>query len=118
MSRVILNAGDFHTIITLLTPTLSTDAGGAKKATYAAFSSVPNVWAKIVFAHGTESMTNGAGAKSIQRVTVTIRYRSDVDATKAITLNSETWKIIGTPDNIQNRNQYLEFQAELVKGTV
>jgi SPP1 family predicted phage head-tail adaptor len=117
MSRVALNAGDFHTIITLLTPTLAADAGGAQKVTYANFATKPNVYAKVVFAHGQESVSSDA-AKSIQRVTVTIRYRNDVDATKAISLNGAVWQIIGTPDNIQNRNQYLEFQAELVKATV
>ena len=117
MSRVVLNAGDFHTTITLKTPTITADAGGAQKVTYANFATKPNVFAKVVFAHGFEAVTSDA-QKSIQRVLVTIRYRNDVDATKAISLNGEVWKIIGTPDNIQNRNQYLEFQAELVKGTV
>jgi len=117
MSRVALNAGDLHTVITLKTPTVSMDAGGAQSTTYADFSSKPNVYAKVIFAHGSESVSNEA-LKSVQRVTVTIRYRNDVDATKAISLNGDVWKIIGTPDNIQNRNQYLEFQAELVKGSV
>jgi len=117
MSQVNIDAGEFRTRITLQTPTITKDAGSAQKVTYANFATTPSVWAKVVFAHGTESVATDA-QKSIQRVTVTIRYRSDVDATKAISLNGATWKIIGTPDNIQNRNQYLEFQAELVKGAV
>lgn len=112
-----IDPGELRTRITLLMPTLTKDAGSAQKVTYADFATTPNVWAKVVFAHGQESVANDA-AKSIQHVTVTIRYRSDVDATKAVRLNGAVWKIIGTPDNIQNRNQYLEFQAELVKGTV
>lgn len=112
-----IDAGALRTRVTLLTPTIAKDAGGAQVPTYADFATNPNVWAKVVFAHGQEAVASAA-AKDVQRVTLTIRYRSDVNATTAVRLNGAVWQMIGTPDNIQNRNQYLEFQAELVKGTV
>jgi SPP1 family predicted phage head-tail adaptor len=113
----ITNPGELQTKITLLKPAASKDAGGAQKVTYSDFTSNPNVYAKVTFAHGQESVSTEA-MKSVQRVTVMIRYRSDVNAACAVRLNGAAWQIIGTPDNIQNRNEYMEFAAELVKGTV
>jgi SPP1 family predicted phage head-tail adaptor len=112
-----INPGDMRTEITLLTPMIVTDAGKAQRVLYANFATNANVWAKIVFAHGQESVVSDA-LKNVQRLTLTIRYRSDVNATHAMRMNNEVWKFIGTPDNIQKRNRWLEIQAELVKGTV
>jgi SPP1 family predicted phage head-tail adaptor len=117
MADVNISISDLRTQITLLTPTISTDAGKAQKVTYADFTVNPTVWARIIFAHGQESVSSDA-SKNVQRLTVTIRYRSDVDATHAMRMNGEVWKFIGTPDNIQMRNRWLDIQAELVKGTV
>ena len=113
----VIDAGELRTRVTLLHSSIAKDAGGAQKVTYADFTTNPNVWAKVVFAHGTEAVSSDA-FKNVSRMTITVRYRSDVDATCAVRLNGEVWKFIGTPDNIQNRNQYLEMQAELVKGSV
>jgi SPP1 family predicted phage head-tail adaptor len=114
---MILNAGDLHTRVTLLKSTISKAASGAQTVVYSDFVTKPTVWAKIVNAHGPESVESDA-LKSTSRMTMTIRYRSDVDATCGVRLNGQTWKFIGTPDNIQNRNQYLELQCELVMGSV
>lgn len=112
-----MDAGKLNTRVTLLNSSVAKGAGGAQKVTYVDFTINPNVWAKVVYAHGTESVSSDA-MKDTRRATITLRYRSDVDATCAVRMNSEVWKFIGTPDNIQNRNQYLELQAELVKGSV
>lgn len=117
MTRMILNAGDLNTRITLLKSTVSKAGSGAQTVAYSNFSTNPDVCAKVVYAHGSESVSSD-GMKNTQRATVTIRYRNDVNATCGISLAGNTWKIIGTIDNIQNRNQYLEFQVELVKGSV
>lgn len=117
MGKFVVPIADLRTRITLLTPTIATDAGKAQKVTYADFTTNPTVWAKIVYAHGQESVSSDA-SKSVQRLTVTLRYRSDVNATHAMRMNGEVWKFVGTPDNIQKLNRWLEIQAELVKGTV
>lgn len=111
------NPGELRTKVTLQTPTLTKNSSGVDVEGWANFASNPNVYAKIVFAHGLESVASDA-LKATSRMKITIRYRSDVNATHAILLNSERWKFIGTPDNIQNRNEYLEIQAELMKGSV
>lgn len=113
----ITNPGELRVPITLQTPTLTQQASGALTDSWANFASNPAVYAKVTYAHGPESVSSDA-MKSISRATILMRYRSDVNATHAILLNSKRWKIIGTPDNIQNRNEYLEFQVELIEGSV
>jgi SPP1 family predicted phage head-tail adaptor len=112
-----LDAGELNTRVTLLRSTVNKTASGAQTVAYSELETRPSVWAKIVFAHGQESVANDA-LKTSKRMTLTIRWRDDVDATGGVRLNGETWKFIGTPDNIGNRSQYLEIQCEYVKGAV
>ena len=111
----ITNPGELRTPITLQVATFTTDSGGARKPSWANFASNPSVYAKWVNAHGPE--TAAQAEKSIQRATVTIRYRSDVNYSTAILKGSERWQVKSI-DNIQDRNEYLELQVELVKGTL
>ena len=109
------NPGELRTPITLQVATFVEDSGGARKQAWSNFVSNPNVYAKWVNAHGPE--TAAQAEISIQRATVTIRYRSDVNNATAILKGSERWQVKSI-DNIQNRNEYLELQVELVKGTL
>jgi len=111
------NPGELRTRGTLQTVTLSKDAGGAQVETWANFATNPTVYIKIKYAHGPESVSTDA-KHAVSRMTLMMRYRSDVHAGHAILLGSERWKFVSPPDNIENRNEYLEIQAELVKGTV
>lgn len=111
------NPGELRTRGTLQTVTLSKDAGGAQVETWANFATNPTVYIKIKYAHGPESVSTDA-KHAVSRMTLMMRYRSDVHAGHAILLGSERWKFVSAPDNIENRNEYLEIQAELVKGTV
>lgn len=117
VKRYVMNAGDFRTLITLQRATIATDASGAQKPTYANVASNPTVWARWENAHGAESVNTGGAKENAQRATVTIRYRSDIDATCAVVLNTSTWKVLSV-DNIQQRGEYLEMQVELSQGTV
>ena len=117
LANRVTNPGSMRTPITLQSTTITKQDSGALTESWTNFASNPNVYAKVTYAHGPESVSSDA-MKSVSRATILIRYRSDVNATHAILLNSKRWKIIGTPDNIQNRNEYLEFQVELIEGTV
>lgn len=113
-----MDAGELNTRVTLLNSTVSKAASGAQTVAYADFTTAKSVWAKIVYAHGQESVSSDA-LKSPARMTMTIRYRSDVNATCGVKLgDGSIWRFIAAPDNILNRRQYLEIQCELVKGTV
>lgn len=117
MDKVVINTGEFRTLVTLQTTAINVDAGGAQSEAWVNFTTNPNVYAKIVNAHGVESVSDDA-KKAPSRMTITIRYRIDVNATHAFLLDGKRWKIITPPDNIRKRNEYLEMQAEMIEGTV
>ena len=116
MADYTVNPGDLRTRITFQQPTLVTDAGGAQSETYANVPTNPTVWAKWVNAHGQESV-NANAETFVQRATVTIRYRADVQTTWRLTLANATWKITSI-DQVQHRNRWTELVVERVKGTV
>ncbi len=116
MADFVVNAGELRTVITFQQPTITKNAGGAQKETYANVATNPTVRAKWVNDHGEESVTSDAG-KSIQRATVTIRHRSDVLETWQVLKNNEAWKILSV-DPVQGRNHWVVLRVERVKGTV
>jgi SPP1 family predicted phage head-tail adaptor len=111
-----INSGDLRTRITLQQPTIVTDAGGAQSETYANVPTNPTMWAKWVNAHGDEAV-NANAETFVQRATVTMRYRADVQTTWRLTWTNETWRIISI-DQVQHRNRWTEMVVERVKGTV
>jgi SPP1 family predicted phage head-tail adaptor len=112
-----VNPGDLRTRITFQQPTIVTDAGGAQSETYANVTTNPTVWAKWVNMHGQEAV-NASAQTSVQRATVTVRYRSDIQTTWRVVWNStEYWRIISI-DHVQRKNRWTELVIERVKGTV
>ncbi|MEA4919380.1 MAG: phage head closure protein [Clostridiaceae bacterium] len=69
-----------------------------------------NIYAKWVNVHGSEAWV----ADSVQAqlgATVTIRYRSDVTSTCRVLLGSTIYEI-ASPDNIKQRNEWLEIKVK------
>lgn len=116
MADLNLQISDLRTRITFQEPTLSKDAGGAQKATYANVSTTPTVWAQWVNDHGQEAISSGA-EKSAQRATVRLRHRSDVLATWRVLKGGQAWQILSV-DQVQDRNRWIELRVEHVTGTV
>jgi len=110
----ISNPGELRTSIVLERPVLSENSGGFKKA--ASYTTIATVWAKWQNVHGSEVWA----AESVQAVdpaTVLIRYRSDIDSTCTISLGSKRYKIVGAPDDIENRHEYIELKvSRMVSG--
>ena len=104
---------DMRTRITLESPVIVEDAGGAQRKTY---TSQGTVWARWVNAHGQEAIQNGA-LQGIQRATVTIRYRSDVTAGWAVSKGGLRYEIIAPPDDVREKHEYLELQMQSMKGS-
>lgn len=115
MSVVIINPGDLRTAITLQQPTISKDAGAAQKAGYTNATDNPTVLAKWVNAHGDESTLYTV--KNVQRATVTIRARTDVQPTWRVLRDTEIWQVISV-DAIRGQNRWIELLVERVVGTV
>lgn len=115
MTVVTINPGELRTSITLQTPTISTDAGGAQKAGYANAGTNPTVYARWINSHGQEQAENAV--KSVQRATVTIRNRTDVQTTWRVLKDNEAWNIISI-DAIRGENRFIELVVERAKATV
>ena len=118
MADFIARVEELRTSITFQSPTIAQGTDGAQVATWANLASNPTAWSKWVHDHGLEAVQNSAG-QSVERATVTVRYRSDIKSSYAVLdAASSRWQIISAPENVQNLNQWTVFRVERVKGTV
>ena len=115
MSDFPISAGELRTQITFQAPTISKDAGGAQKATYANVGTDPTVWSRWVNDHGDELVQSEA-MQAQQRATVTVRHRTDIKSTWQIVKDSENWKILSI-DPVQDRDRWIVMRVERVKGS-
>jgi head-tail adaptor len=116
MSAYTINPGEMRTQITFQSPTISKDAGGAQKPTFANVSTNPTVLSRWINDHGQEAVQSNA-AVSAQRATVTVRHRTDIQTTWQVLKDSEAWQILSI-DPVQGRRRWVELRVERVKGTV
>lgn len=116
MPKYSVRAGEMRTQITLQSPTLSSDAGGAQSATFANASTNPTVWSRWVNAHGDEAVSSETLA-SVQRATVTIRHRTDVDVTWRVLRDGVAWQVISV-DAVRGERRFVELVVERARGTV
>lgn len=117
MAAYTVNAGAMRTRITFQKPTVAQGADGAQTPTWATIATIPTVWSQWVHDHGQE-MQAEAG-KSVERATVTIRYRDDILPSYAILDDGGSrWQLISAPENVSNANRWTQFRVERVKGTL
>ncbi len=103
----VTNPGEFRTRISLQHRTVVQDAGGFQKPDWITYAVV---WSKWKNAHGNavlQAQIEGVEALPI----VQIRYRDDVKTTDAVLKGNVRYEII-YPDNIDEKNEYIEFQAK------
>jgi SPP1 family predicted phage head-tail adaptor len=116
MADLNIQIGDMRDRITFQSPTVNKAAGGAQTEAYANVDTNPTVWALWVNDHGQEVVGSDA-EKSVQKATVTIRYRSDVLATWQVLKDEAPWKIFSV-DHVRGRNHWTVLRVERVIGTV
>jgi len=116
MTDLAINVADLRDRITLQSPTISKDAGGAQVESYANVGSDPTVWAQWVNDHGLELVSSEA-ERSIQRATVTIRDRSDVLTTWRVLRDGVAWGITSV-DRVRGQNRWVVLRVERTQGTV
>lgn len=103
----VFNPGELRTKITLKKRTVSSDNGGFQLPGWSNIKEVKSKWINV---HGAEGWTaNMAGAE--MPATVTIRYRSDVDATCAVEKGTLLYEIVSI-DDIQERHEYMELKVK------
>lgn len=116
MADLNISIADLRTRITFQVPTITKDAGGAQKTTWANIGTTPTVWAQWINDHGSELVLTEAQA-SVQRATVRVRHRSDIVETWRVVKDGETWQVLSI-DPVQDRNRWVELRVERVKATV
>ena len=113
LGNQLIDPGEFRTRVLLQNSTLTTDPGGAQKATW---SDLATVWSKWINAHGPETVTSEA-LKTVKRATAMIRFQSGVTERTSIVKDGERWQVISM-DDIENRHEYISLVIELAKGSV
>ena len=106
----------FSTALILLIPTLSQVSGVNTKTYPTLAKGVPFNGSFKTFG-GTETTENGVYSV-IDTATIETWYRPDIKADCRI-VDAETgveYEILGTPEDIQHRHQFLKFKIRAVKG--
>ncbi|MBI5933259.1 MAG: head-tail adaptor protein [Chloroflexi bacterium] len=113
-----VSIAELNTRITFQSPTITQGTDGAQVSAWANIASVPTVWSKWVHDHGQELAQSESG-RSVERATITVRYRSDIKPSYAILdAAGSRWQIISAPENVQNQNRWTVFRVERVKGSL
>lgn len=104
----------FTTPLKLLVPT-SEKAAGVNKKTYPRDG--PVFFASFKTYGGTEKESNGVLAVE-DTATIETNFRPDITAECRILnpINGQTYDILGSPENIEMRSQYLRFKVRNVRG--
>jgi SPP1 family predicted phage head-tail adaptor len=116
MADLAVKIADLRTRITFQSPTITKDAGGAQKTTYANIGTNPTVWSQWINDHGQESVLSTAEV-SVQRATVRVRHRTDIIETWRVLKDGEAWQVLSI-DPVQDKNRWVEMRVERVKATV
>ena len=105
----------FCTALKLLIPTYS-NAYGVEKVTFPALADGILIYGSFKTYGGTERDVNGVYSVENTAIVETW-YRPDIKSNCRIGLPSgEVYDILGEPENIDMRNQYLKFKVMQVKG--
>ncbi len=107
----VFNPGELRTKVALERRSVSTGTGGFQVPAWQEFAQVKSKWVNV---HGSETWA-AQTAGALEPATVTIRYRSDLDATCAIRKGTVRYEIISL-DNIQERNEYLEIKVQRIRS--
>lgn len=101
----------FSTIVELFNPTYTT----VKGVTVKTMVSAGNINCSFKTYGGTENITNDVLAV-IDTANIETWYRPDITSASQIKLGAKVYEVIGEPENIEQRNQFLKFKVRGVRG--
>lgn len=104
----------YNTRVQLFNIVGSTVVRGVDKHEYGL---IGDVYCKFKTYGGTESTVNGVLSVT-DTANVETYYRPDIKSSSRIQLNNKMYKVIGEPENIEQRNLYLKFKVEAIVGGV
>lgn len=103
----------FTTVLELYNPTYTQAKGVTKKVYAETPTDVINCSFKTY--GGTETTVNGAYSL-VDTANVETWYRPDITAASLFKLAGKTYEVIGEPEDISQRHQYLKFKIRGVRG--
>lgn len=103
----------FNTVVTLLKPIIK-DIRGVDVKTY---EEVGIIYCSFKTYGGTETTSNDMLVVE-DTANIITWYRPDITSSSVIRLGTKVYEVIGEPENLDMRNQYLSFKVKLVKGGV
>ncbi len=95
----------------LLNPQEKTEKGSVKKS----YIKIDDIYISFRTFGGTEIVKNDILVVE-NTATVQTWYRSDITAGSRLKIGGLEYDILGTPENINMANQYLQFKVRAVKG--
>jgi head-tail adaptor len=109
-------AGPLNVPLVLLIPSTSNSYGVLQKA-FPDPSKGEQIFGTFRTFGGTETTSNGVYSVE-NTATIETWYRADIksDCRIYVPQTGDTYEIVGTPENIEMRNQYLSIRVQMVKG--
>lgn len=95
----------------LLNPQEKTEKGSVKKS----YIKIDDIYISFRTFGGTETVKNDILVVE-NTATVQTWYRPDITAGSRLKIGGLEYDILGTPENINMANQYLQFKVRAVKG--
>lgn len=103
----------FTTRLEVLNPTYKTVKGVNTKI----YESVGYINCSFKTYGGTETEQNGV-LSVVDTATIETWYRPDITSSTQVKLGAKPYEVIGEPEDISQRHQYLRFKVRAVKGGV
>lgn len=96
---------------------VETLVSGAKEISYIDATLDPIIYCNFKTYGGTESVNNGL-LTILDTATVVTWYRPEIKgSSRFIVLQDESiWEVVGNPENIEMRNQFLRFKVKRLAG--
>lgn len=104
----------FMTPMYLLSPTTETVKGVDVKS-YPDVSEGALIYGSFRTFGGTESTVNDV-LTVVDTAVIETWYRPDLKADSRLVINGKTYEVLGTPENIEMRNQFIRLKVQAVAG--
>lgn len=101
----------YSTVVELYNPTITKVKGVNVKS----WTKVDDIYCSFKTYGGTESTSNDV-LSVIDTANIETWYRPDITSASQIRLGSKIYEVIGEPEDIELRHQFLKFKVRGVKG--